>query len=217
MAGTKKGVEVNQLVKYEAAKFALSECVRVDEVKDIRDKSAAIAAAARIAKDKQLEIDASEIRIRAERRLGEMLIEQKNGEGLNKGASAGGVKESPRGNYTEPRDTTPTLADIGISKKLSSRAQSLAAIPAEDFEVTLDEHRAQQQAVTVATMQKLADKAKEVITDPLSGKANAPDIDADDETNSDPPNLAGLKRYWNYANKRERKAFLQYIKEEGTL
>jgi hypothetical protein len=48
-----------------------------------------------------------------------------------------------------PESATPTLADIGISKKLSSRAQSLAAIPAaEDFEVTLDEHRAQQQAVT---------------------------------------------------------------------
>jgi ParB-like chromosome segregation protein Spo0J len=60
-------------------------------------------------------------------------------------------------------------------------------------------------------------KQKEAITDPLSGKVNAPDIDAEDETNSDPPNLAGLKRYWNYANKRERKAFLQYIKEEGTL
>ena len=64
---------------------------------------------------------------------------------------------------------------------------------------------------------KKANEQKEVITDPLSGKVNAPDIDAEDETNSDPPNLAGLKRYWNYANKRERKAFLQYIKEEGTL
>jgi hypothetical protein len=147
---------MNQLVKYEAAKFALSECVRVDEVKDIRDKSAAIAAAARIAKDKQLEIDASEIRIRAERRLGEMLIEQKNGEGLNKG---GNPKLQPVGGD----DRLPTLAAIGISKDLSSRAQSLAAIPADDFEVTLDEHRAQQHAVTVATMQKLADKGKEAI------------------------------------------------------
>ena len=149
---------MNQLVKYEAAKFALSECVRVDEVKDIRDKSAAIAAAARIAKDKQLEIDASEIRIRAERRLGEMIREQKQGEGL----ATGGQPYQSTGTHKEPVEkTTPTLADIGISKKLSSRAQSLAAIPAEDFEVTLDEHRAQQQAVTVATMQKLAEKAKE--------------------------------------------------------
>jgi hypothetical protein len=156
MAGTEKGVEVNQLVKYEAAKFALSECVRVDEVKDIRDKSAAIAAAARIAKDKQLEIDASEIRIRAERRLGEMIREQKQGDGLNEGG-----RPLKTGTHTEPVNSAPTLASVGISKKLSSRAQSLAAIPAEDFEVTLDEHRAQQQSVTVATMQKLAEKAKE--------------------------------------------------------
>jgi hypothetical protein len=106
------------------------------------------AAAARIAKDKQLEIDASEIRIRAERRLGEMIREQKNGEGL--------AKPGPKpeiGTHKEP-NSTPTLADIGISKKLSSRAQSLAAIPDEDFEVTLDEHRAQQQAVTVAENRK---------------------------------------------------------------
>jgi hypothetical protein len=215
MAGTEKGMEVNQLVKYEAAKFALSECVRVDEVKDIRDKSAAIAAAARIAKDKQLEIDASEIRIRAERRLGQMLAEQKAGEGLNKGAKAGRLPNG--GTRQEPplRDDKPTLAEIGIPKKLSSRSQALAAIPEDEFEETLEEHRQQQQAVTVATMQKLADKSKEAITDPLSGKVNAPDINADDEKNADPPNLAGLKRYWNYANKKERKAFLQYIKEEG--
>jgi len=158
MAGGK--TEMKELAKYEAAKHALAEAVRVDEVMDIRDKAAAISAAARVAKDRQLEIDASEIRIRAERRLGEMIREQKQGEGLNKGAAAGGVKESPRGNYTEPRDTTPTLADIGISKKLSSRAQAIAAIPKDDFEITLDEHRAQQQAVTATTMHKLAEKAK---------------------------------------------------------
>jgi hypothetical protein len=58
---------------------------------------------------------------------------------------------------------------------------------------------------------------KEAITDPLSGRIDAPDINADDEKNADPPNLAGLKRYWNYANKKERKAFLQYIKEEGKV
>jgi hypothetical protein len=157
-----RGAQVNQLVKYEAAKFALAEAVRVDEVMDIRDKSAAIAAAARIAKDKQLEIDASEIRIRAERRLGEMLIEQKNGEGLATGTRGQKLTRVSGGAIAEPPENDkPTLADIGISKKLSSRAQSLAAIPAEDFEVTLDEHRAQQQAVTVATMQKLAEKAKQ--------------------------------------------------------
>jgi hypothetical protein len=205
---------MNGLVKYEAAKFALAEAVRADEVMNIRDKSAAIAAAARVAKDKQLEIDASEIRIRAERRLGEMLAEQKAGEGLNKGAAAGGVKESPRGNYTEPRDTTPTLASVGISKKLSSRAQSLAAIPVEDFEVTLDEHRAQQQAVTTATMQKLADKAKQheqkEVTGPRRPVAEAMNFaqyaiaQLDRIKNDDPTALAAFDTIENYIEKRRK-------------
>jgi hypothetical protein len=60
-------------------------------------------------------------------------------------------------------------------------------------------------------------KHKEVQTDPLSGKVDLVDIDPKQDMNSEPPNLAGLKRYWNYANKRERKAFLEYIKEEGRL
>jgi len=65
------------LVKYDAACRAIAEAKAVDEVKLIRDKAAAIAAAARVAKNHGLEIDAAEIRIRAERRLGEMIAEQK--------------------------------------------------------------------------------------------------------------------------------------------
>jgi hypothetical protein len=202
---------MNDLVKYEAAKFALAEAVRADEVMNIRDKSAAIAAAARVAKDKQLEIDASEIRIRAERRLGEMLREQKQGEGLNKGAAGSVVT----GTHRDPvMDTTPTLASVGISKKLSSRAQSLAAIPVEDFEVTLDEHRAQQQAVTTATMQKLADKAKQheqmEVTGPRRPVAEAMNFaqyaiaQLDRIKNDDPTALAAFGSVENYIEKRRK-------------
>ena len=40
------------------------------------------------------------------------------------------------GSKVEPptRDCAPTLADIGIDKKVSMRAQRLAALPAEKFE-----------------------------------------------------------------------------------
>lgn len=119
------------LIRYEQACQALAEAKAVDEVKSIRDKAEAIRAYARQAKNRQLEIDAAEIRLRAERRLGEMLREQKETVGLNpgtRGQLAGGSRVEP------PGATLPTLADAGIDKKLSARAQKLAAVPEEKFE-----------------------------------------------------------------------------------
>jgi hypothetical protein len=57
--------------------------------------------------------------------------------GLNQGATLGktGTKGEP------VLDSRPTLADVGISKKLSSRSQAIANIPDADFEATLAEHR----------------------------------------------------------------------------
>src|SRR5690242_11523246 len=75
-----------QLIRYEAACKALSEALAVDEVQDIRSKADAMRIYGMQAKNKALEIDAAEIRIRAERRLGELLNEQKSGPGLNTGA-----------------------------------------------------------------------------------------------------------------------------------
>lgn len=147
------------LVKYEAAKQALAEARVVDEVKEIRDVSIAMQAYARQAKDQQLVVDASEIKIRAERRLGELIREQKEGPGLNQGAMGSIVT----GTTQEPvRDTRPTLAEVGIDKKLSSRSQAIAAIPDDEFEGALTEHREQQQAVTAKTMETLARQGKAV-------------------------------------------------------
>ena len=145
------------LAKYEAARNALAQARKVDEVIHIRDVSAAMQAYAKQAKDKQLETDAVEIRMRAERRLGEMIKAQKEGPGLNKGEAGrftGGTAE-------EPPVNKPTLADVGIDKKLSSRAQAIASIPEDEFEATLADHREEQKIVTAKTMEKLSRKGKE--------------------------------------------------------
>lgn len=126
---------MNALVKYEAARTALAECRVVDEVKTWADKAAAMQAYGRMAKDKQLEVDAAEIRIRAERRLGELLAAQKAGDGLSKG----GRPAEKTGPQKVP--VSPTLAAAGIDKNLSSRAQKLAAVPEPEFEAEVSQWR----------------------------------------------------------------------------
>lgn len=127
-----------QLVKYEAACRAIAECKSVDEVKSWADKAAAMQAYGRMAQDKTLEVDAAEIRIRAERRLGEMLAATKAEGGLNPAAN---LKQGPVVVSNDHGKKVPTLAQVGISKDLSSRAQKLAAVPEAEFEAALAEKR----------------------------------------------------------------------------
>src|SRR5207302_7141935 len=68
--------------------------------------------------------------LEAERKMGGILLETERA----KGASAGGKKKSPRGKYMLPRDSEPTLAALGLTKRESAEAQMLAQLSAEDFE-----------------------------------------------------------------------------------
>lgn len=147
-----------QLVRYDSARKALSEARAVDEVKDIRDKAQALSAYARQAKDNDLISWATEIKVRAERKCGELLKEQ-----AASGGRATRETANPGGTHVVSRDMgIPTLADLGISRDQSSRWQKLADMPDEHFETavaTAKEHTGQ---VTTAHMLRVAEKMREL-------------------------------------------------------
>ena len=170
------------LIKYDAACRALAECKAVDEVKAWADKAAAMQAYGKMAKDKTLEVDAAEIRIRAERRLGEMLTQQKADGGPNRGAVVAGNKpgEGQGSPVVVDDDRRPKLSDAGISKDLSSRAQKLAAVPEEEFESEVGEWRERvtaEGARVSARLQKAGERAlKEQHAAPLDEADESPTL-----------------------------------------
>lgn len=118
---------MNALTRYDEAKRALGQVRTAAQAKDIRDKAAALAAYAKAAMDNELACWAAEIRLRAERKLGAILMETEK----SKGAAA------KRGSKTEPR--LPTLKDLGIDKKASMAVQKLARVPESKFEAYIKE------------------------------------------------------------------------------
>lgn len=134
-----------ELVKYDAACQAIAAAKSVDEAKHFVNLSDAMRAYAKQSKNKALETDAAEIRIRATRRLGEIIRDQKATVGLNPGTRLkGGDTKSPAavpgGSIIDPPDL-PTLADVGIDKSLANQARKLSAVPAEQFEALVGEWR----------------------------------------------------------------------------
>ena len=111
-----------ELVRYDAMCRAIAEAHAVDEVKDIRDKARAIEMYARQAQNVEAERQACEIRLRAERKCGELL--------------AGDIDRAGRGRPSKMSDDT-TLSDLHISRDQSSDWQRLAAIPEDEFEADL--------------------------------------------------------------------------------
>lgn len=131
---------MSNLVRYEAARTALAEAHKVDEVKDIRDKAEAMAAYARQAKDSELIQYATEIKVRAERRCGELLART---------AETG--ERAARGKPAETSHAS-TLSEMGLTRDESSRYQQLAAMPADHFETAVATGKATAGEVTTAFM-----------------------------------------------------------------
>jgi hypothetical protein len=121
------------LVRYDAMCSAIAACHKVDEAKQFRDKARALEIYSKQARNTEAERKAGEIRLRAERRAGQLLKDMKErGERQKKG----GDRKSKSRRPTLISDTTPkpTIAELGITKDQSSQWQGLAEVPEKEFE-----------------------------------------------------------------------------------
>lgn len=123
------------LVALETAYAALALVETVDEAKDVRDKAEALRAYAKQA-GYGLEVQnrCAELKLRAERKCGELLA---------------AMPKNPGG-----RSTADTLSEVGVAHHQSSRWQRLATIPEPDFEAYIE--RGRQGELTTAGALQLA-------------------------------------------------------------
>lgn len=122
------------LLKYDEACRAVAEARTVDEARELASKADAVRIYARQAKNRDLECDAAEIRIRAERRLGELLLDEREAGRIS-------VGQPPKNAPSEGEFSRLKLSDAGVDNHLSARAQAVARLPREDFEGSLGRWR----------------------------------------------------------------------------
>lgn len=146
-----------QLVHFDRARQELALARNIDEVKLIRDQAEAIRAYIKQQKGSfEMQNTAAEIKLRAERRAGEMLKKTE----FNKGAQ-GLIQQHLTGSpIMEPPVELPKLADLGITKTQSYRWQLEAEIPEEKFEQFIAETKAVADELTSKAVLGIAQKMK---------------------------------------------------------
>jgi len=173
------------LVKWDKAKQAIIEAHSVDELRKIRDKAEAYRYALKLAGEApEVVRKAEEIKVRAERRAGELLRENPPKEGRPKKLSTDAI-------------VSPTLLELGVTPDESHRWQRIAEIPEERFEqyiasadeittagalrVAKDvqrENQRQENAELVKTVNPLPQvKARTIVIDPPWDRGDEGDID----------------------------------------
>ncbi len=163
-----------ELVRFEAARRALADARTIDEVKDVRDKAEALRLYMKQAgHGLEMQNDVAEIKLRAERRAGELLEES-----LQHGG--------------DPTLRDVRLRDIGISEVQSHRWQAEASVPEEDFERHVTEVKSSGGELTSVGLLRLAkshrrDGERSADVERISGVSPLEDIQPHSTIVLDPP------------------------------
>lgn len=130
---------------FERARVALAEAKSLDEAKLIRDQAQAIQAYLHQQRASLgLQNDAAEIKLRAERRLGEMLAaSEKNN---------GGRPPENRSHDVTGFPVPPVYRDLGIEKMAAHRWQQVARLPEATFETYIAETKGKDELTTAGAI-----------------------------------------------------------------
>lgn len=129
------GSQETAVIEYlEAARGDLTQAKSLEEVQDVLQKVNALEAISKKFRlSKEVQLDANELRIRIERRLGEMLKAiDKDKEGRTKRIDSSSDKLSA---------SNPTFSDLGLTKNEWLKFQQLASASAEVFEAVITDQR----------------------------------------------------------------------------
>lgn len=137
------------------ARAALQTVETVEDAILLADYAEAVRYAAKQAKaGMEIENAAAEIRLRAERRAGEMLAAMEK-------HPPGPAPRDRSHDATEP----PTLADLGVTKHQSSRYQQVAAVPEPVFEQHIEHAKTNGAEITTARLLRDSRKAQTTHTE----------------------------------------------------
>ncbi|ATQ78300.1 hypothetical protein CR152_30155 [Massilia violaceinigra] len=168
---------MSALIKYDQARQALAACRNVDDIKDIRDKSEAMRLYAKQANDTELEQWAAEIKLRAQRAIGEISA------GIAK--QSGGFGIVPSGG----KHKAEVLADAGISTSTANRYEKLATIPLADVEALIAKHKDAGKPVSAKAVLATLAKPAPAPTTAAAAPAKSPEPPA---LNEDAPDFSTL-------------------------
>lgn len=153
-----------ELVRYDAMCRAISECHSVDEVQDLHNKALALELYARQAKNTDAERKACEVRLRAERRAGDLYADMERTPHRLNGRDESGAVQARSDCGTEPSEYRAALDRTGVSERTAQRWQQLASVDDRVFEEAL---RAPEKPSTNAILKKSSAPAQKMNLDSL--------------------------------------------------
>lgn len=143
----------NSLTRYDSMRLAIMEAHSIDDVKEIRDKAEALRQYAKQAGESlENQNMIAEIKLRAERRAGELLRDTNRSEG-------GRPPKTPD-SVSVVSEYRQVLEQAQLPERTAQRWQDIAAVPEPIFEAHILEVKAQNLELTSASMRRVAQEVK---------------------------------------------------------